>query len=98
MKYYADYMKERIYAVDEEGTAICKIWDDKKKKVSISKSMIGSAGHPWYSWENSIGFLVEEMTQKEYESFGTDWLWAAFPDYPKEHEKHSWRNYMEKQR
>ena len=90
MKYFADYMKERVYAVDEKtGNGIIK---DERGMFNIH---VDTKNIPWRSEENGIGFLVEEMTKEEFDDYGKKWEWGKAPSYS-EMKKHSWRNYMEK--
>lgn len=89
MKYFADYMKERIYAIDENTGDGVMVDGDGKFSIHKDKKQI-----PWLSEENGTGFIVEEMTKKEFESFGITWNWAAAP-LPDEEQKHSWRNYKQ---
>lgn len=85
MKYFADYMKERIYAIDENTGDGVMVDGDGKFSIHKDKKQI-----PWLSEENGTGFIVEEMTKKEFESFGITWNWAAAP-LPDEEQRHSWR-------
>lgn len=88
MKYFADYMEERIYAIDEKtGNGIMV---DEYGKYSVQKDI---ARIPWLSEENGIGFLVEEMTKEEFDGYDKKWEWGACPS-PAEEQKHTWRNYM----
>jgi len=83
MKYFADYMKERVYAVFDDGIAIGRDihgqWRFKPDRV------------PWLSEENGVGSYVEEMTKEEFHSFGQSWIFGGLRDDAKE--KHTWRNY-----
>lgn len=89
MKYFADYMNESIYAIDENTGDGVMVDGDGKFSIHKDKKQI-----PWLSEENGTGFIVEEMTKKEFESFGITWRWAAAPS-PDEEQKHSWRNYKQ---
>ena len=89
MKYFADYMKERIYAVDEKtGNGVMV---DEYGRYNVHKD---TSRIPWLSEENGVGFLVEEMTKEEFEDYGKKWEWAKSPSSA-EIKKHSWRNFME---
>lgn len=88
MKYFADYMKERVYAVDEKTGKGVMVDEDGVYNVQKDIARI-----PWLSEENGIGFLVEEMTKEEFENYGKTWDWGAYPSLGEE-QKHSWRNYM----
>lgn len=58
MKYFADYMKERVYAVDEK-TGDCVM----KNERGVCNIRVDTENIPWLSEENGIGFLVEEMAK-----------------------------------
>lgn len=88
MKYFADYMKERVYAVDEK-TGNCVM----KNERGVCNIRVDTENIPWLSEENGIGFLVEEMTKEEFDDYGKKWEWGAYPSSDEE-QKHSWRNYM----
>ncbi len=76
MKYYADYMKERLYAVESDGTTIVKWIDGNSVEENTFKR---DNDRPWLSEENGVGFYVEEMTGEEYETFGKKWVWNDSP-------------------
>lgn len=74
MVYYADYMKDRFYAVADDGSTVVKEWDFDTNSV---KSWVGGKRlkHPWLSEENGVGFYVEEMTKEEFDTIGEKWVW-----------------------
>lgn len=89
MKYFADYMKEHVYAIDEKtGKGLIK---NERGTFNIR---VDTKNIPWLSEENGIGFLVEEMTKEEFDNYGKKWEWAKSPSSA-EIKKHSWRNFME---
>lgn len=90
MKYFADYMKERVYAINEKTGIGIMVDEDGRYNIRRDVDRI-----PWLSEENGIGFLVEEMTKEEFDDYGKTWKWAKSPSASEEY-KHSWRNYIEK--
>lgn len=76
MRYFADYMKETVYAINKDGTGFAKFfYHEELKLVEIT----GRKEQPWLNEENGVGFLVEEITKNDYESFAVSWKWAKFP-------------------
>ena len=86
MKYFADYLKERIYAINDngDGVMICEYGTFPTHKDIV----------PWYEEENANVWEVEEMTEEEFNTYGKAWKWAAIPAL-NEKQKHSWRNFKE---
>lgn len=76
MRYFADYMKEIVYAVNKDGTGTAKIYENN---VLRQFKIDGYKKQPWLSEENGVGFFVEEITKNDYESFAVSWKWAKFP-------------------
>ena len=87
MKYFADYMKERVYAINEK-TGI-GIMVDENGRYNIQKDVDRI---PWLSEENGIGFLVEEMTKEEFDDYGKKWEWGGCSRTPNDNES-TWRCY-----
>lgn len=93
MKYYADYLSERICSIAQDGTIVVKFLDRNTKNVKTIYPDEKIKEHPWLHEENGIGFYVEEMTKDEFDSFGRKWIWADSPS-ASENVEHSFRNYM----
>lgn len=87
MKYFADYMKERIYAIDENT-------GDGVMVNARGRHEMHTDSIPWEEEENDTFWEVEPMSKAEFESFGITWTWAAAP-LPEEEQTHSWRNYKQ---
>ena len=87
MKYFADYMKERVYAVDEKtGNGVMV---DEYGRYNVHKD---TTRIPWLSEENGVGFLVEEMTKEEFDDYGKKWEWGGYSRTPNDNES-TWRCY-----
>ena len=87
MKYFADYMNESIYAIDE-NTGNGAMVNARGRHEMHTDSI------PWEEEENDTFWEVEPMSKAEFESFGITWTWAAAP-LPEEEQTHSWRNYKQ---
>ena len=87
MKYFADYMKEHVYAIDEKtGKGLIK---NERGTFNIR---VDTKNIPWLSEENGIGFLVEEMTKEEFDNYGKKWEWGGYSRTPNDNES-TWRCY-----
>ena len=86
MKYFADYINERIYEINEYGDGFMR---DIDGTYPVHKDSV-----PWSEEENEVIWFVEPMTNDEYDTFGKKWLWAKSPLLA-EKSVHSWRNYMQ---
>lgn len=97
MKYYADYMKDRFYAIDEKGRTIVKMWDFDTNSVVVLDGGVRNV-YPWLSEENGVGFYVEEMTKEEFDTIGEKWVWlnapVAMPGGMKKDDELMYRYYM----
>lgn len=71
-------MKDRFYAIDDDGSTLVKEWDFDTNSV---KSWVGGkcAKHPWISEENGVGYYVEQMEQEEFDAIGEKWVWLNAP-------------------
>ncbi len=90
MRYFADYMKEIIYAVDDNGDGVSKCSDGT---FNVHKKEV-----PWLSEENGVGFLVEEITKEDFKTYQIKWDWGVNDEYEHHFEEwcnspHSWRKY-----
>lgn len=77
MRYFADFMRDEVYAVDENGNGKVKRYIQhslRPLKFDIKVLPFYTSKQPWISEENGVGFFVEEITAEKYASFGEEWL------------------------
>lgn len=85
MRYFSEYINDKVYAVDELGNAIVKhvvMADESHIKLSTYK--IKNLVHPEFlnDEDNHLIYKRVKITKEQFESFGKSWIFKGYKNVP----------------
>lgn len=84
-RYFADYMNDRVYALDEHGNGQAKqVVDVDNVRVKMRTYKVVSKVDPELGIDENHEFVYtrDVITKEEYDSFGKTWIFGEYRDVP----------------
>lgn len=84
-RYFADYMADRVYALDEQGNGQAKqVVDVDSVSVKMKTLKVGGMTRSELGIDEDHELVYDRcvITKEEYDSFGTTWIFGTYPDVP----------------
>lgn len=81
-RYFADYMNDRVYALDEHGNGQAKqIVDVDGVRVKMRTYKVAGMTQPEHGIDedHELTYNRPAITKEEYDSFGKTWIFGTYP-------------------
>ena len=84
-RYFADYMNDRVYALDELGNGQAKqVVDVDSESVKMRTYKVAGMTQPEHGIDedHELTYNRPAITKEEYDSFGKSWIFGMYPNVP----------------
>ena len=85
LRYFSEYVNDKVYAVNENGFATVKeIVKVEKSGIEVRTYTIHNLMNPEIYDDEDYNLLCQrqEITKEQYESFGKTWIFEGYPNVP----------------
>ena len=84
-RYFADYMNDRVYALDEHGNGQAKqVVDVDSESVKMRTYKVAGMTQPEHGIDedHELTYNRPAITKEEYDSYGKTWIFGMYPNIP----------------
>lgn len=84
-RYFADYMNDRVYALDEHGNGHARqVVDVDRMGIKMKTLKVFGMTQPvnGIDEDHELTYTRRVITKEEYDSYGKTWIFGTYSDVP----------------